>query len=86
MTDRLAAAVAELVAALREDVLSEPAVPGPDRLLSVDAASLTLGIGRTMLLGEISAGRLRSMKVGRRRLVPSAAIAEYIAASGVTPR
>ncbi|MBA2757371.1 MAG: helix-turn-helix domain-containing protein [Chloroflexi bacterium] len=50
----------------------------PDRLLSIDEAAKALGIGRSALYGEMGALRLRSIKVGRRRLVPSAAIAEYI--------
>jgi hypothetical protein len=37
-----------------------------------------LGIGRSRLYDEIAAARVRSVKVGRRRLVPSGAIAEYI--------
>ncbi len=34
------------------------------------------------LYGELAAGRLRSLRVGRRRLVPSGAIAEYVARDG----
>ncbi len=77
--DRLALALAELLEALRAEARAEmaPAI-GPDRLLSVDEAAATLGIGRSALYGEIGALRLRSLKVGRRRLVTSAAIAEYI--------
>ena len=41
-----------------------------------------LSIGRSALYGELAAGRLRSVKVGRRRLVPSGAIAEYVARDG----
>jgi len=52
---------------------------GPDRLLSVDEAARQLGIGRSALYGELAAGRLRSLKVGRRRLVPSGALAEFVA-------
>lgn len=81
MTDRIEAAVAELAAAIRADVLAElaPVANAPERLLSIDEASATLGLGRSLLYGEIQAGRLRSLTVGRRRLVPAAAIAEYIA-------
>lgn len=82
MSDRLSAALAELAAAIREEVRAEatPAA-GPDRLLSVDEAAAMLGIGRTALYGELQAGRCRSVKVGRRRLVPSGAIGAYISAS-----
>ncbi|MEK6720536.1 MAG: excisionase family DNA-binding protein [Chloroflexota bacterium] len=80
MSDRLAAALAELVDALRADVIAElaPIAKAPDRLLSVDEAANALGIGRTAVYGEIQADRLRSIKVGRRRLVPATAIATYI--------
>lgn len=78
MSDRLAAAIAELVAALREDIAAETKPTGREieRLLSVDQAARALGIGRTVLYSEIGAGRVRSVKLGRRRLVPSSAIAE----------
>jgi excisionase family DNA binding protein len=81
MTDRLAHAVSELVEALREELRTEAEV-GPralDRLLSIDEAATTLGIGRTATYGELQAGRLRSVKVGRRRLVPASAVSQYIA-------
>lgn len=79
MNDRLAAAVAELVAALREELAPEPTVTLPDRLLDVRTAAAALGIGRSRLYSELMAGRIRSVKSGRRRLVPSSAIADYIA-------
>ena len=79
MSDRLASAVAELVAALREELRSDAAGPnGPDRLLSVDEAAVVLGIGRSRLYQELGAGRLPSRKVGRRRLVPSSVLTDYI--------
>lgn len=82
MTDRLDAAIRELVEALRDELRAEleaePA-PGPDRLLSIDQACAALGLGRSRTYQEISSGRLPSIRVGRRRLVPAAAIARYIA-------
>jgi excisionase family DNA binding protein len=80
MSDRLGIAIAELVDAIRAEVLATSAPAAPDRLLAVGEAASTLGIGRSVLYGEIQAGRLRSVTVGRRRLVPAAAIAEYIRA------
>ncbi|MDP8905439.1 MAG: helix-turn-helix domain-containing protein [Chloroflexota bacterium] len=74
MSDRLAAAVAELVDALRDEL--RPAPYAPDRLLSVDEAAAAAGVGRSLLYDLIARGRLRSVKAGRRRLVPSSAIAE----------
>ena len=81
MTDRLTLALAELVEALREELRAEAAASprAPDRLLSVDEAATMLGLGRSALYGELQGGHLRSIKVGRRRLVPAAAIADYIA-------
>ncbi len=77
--DRLALALAELVDALRAEARAEMAPDnGPDKLLSINAAAEALGIGRSALYAELQSGRLRSLKIGRRRLVTSAAIAEYI--------
>jgi len=78
MNDRLATAVTELVAALRDEIATErrPSEREPDRLLSIEQAARALGVGRTALYSEIGAGRIRSVKVGRRRLVPSSAIRE----------
>ena len=78
MSDRLVTAVTELVAALRDEIATErrPSEREPERLLSIEQAARALGIGRTALYSEIGAGRIRSVKVGRRRLVPSSAISE----------
>jgi excisionase family DNA binding protein len=85
MSDRLASAVAELVDALREELAADARATGPgqpDRLLSINDACAQLSIKRSALYGELGAGRLRSVKVGRRRLVPSGAVAAYIAERG----
>lgn len=81
MTDRLALAVTELIEAIRETVRAEAdAAPrAPDRLLDVDEAAAALGIGRSLVYQEIAVGNLRSLKVGRRRLIAAEAIADYIA-------
>lgn len=79
-------AVDELVAALLAAVIEAASVSGgPDRLLDIESASAMLGIGRSRLYSEIGAGRLRSIKVGRRRLVPTGAIADFIASSDTGP-
>ncbi len=87
MTTDHEAAVSEAVAQLAAALLAaaragEPDPAGPDRLLSVDEAARHLSIGRSALYAEMAAGRLRSLKIGRRRLVPSGAIAEYVARDG----
>jgi excisionase family DNA binding protein len=48
------------------------------RLLRVEEAALLLGIGRSLAYQLIRTGRLRSIKIGSRRLVPIAAIDEAI--------
>lgn len=81
MTDRLVAALAELVEALRAEVRAEAeaGARAPDRLLDVESAAGALSIGRSALYSLIGSGELRSIRVGRRRLIPAASIAEYIA-------
>ena len=74
---RIRQAVAELADAIIAALDEEPS-SAPDRLLSVDEAAAILGLGRSLLYSEIAAGRVLSVKVGRRRLIPAAAIAEYI--------
>ncbi|WP_330186475.1 helix-turn-helix domain-containing protein [Dactylosporangium sp. AC04546] len=49
------------------------------RLLRVDEAARELGIGRSLAYQLIRTGRLRSIKIGSRRLVPRSAIDEAIA-------
>lgn len=76
MSDRLERALLELAAAIRDE-LREAAQPAPDRLCSIPEAAEALGIGRTLAYRELDAGRLRSVKVGRRRLVPASAVTAY---------
>ncbi|KGF15156.1 helix-turn-helix domain-containing protein [Corynebacterium freneyi] len=49
------------------------------KLYPIPAVMDETGLGRTTVFGLISSGELRSVKVGRRRLVPAAALDEYIA-------
>lgn len=78
MNERLASALRELAAAL-EELEAEPAPrqDEPEQLYSVDEAARILGVGRSSVYAEIGAGRLRSLTVGRRRLIPASALAEY---------
>lgn len=48
------------------------------RLWPVEAVMQRLAIGRSMVFDLIRSGELRSVKVGRRRLVSETAINEYI--------
>ena len=48
-------------------------------LTSVNGACKTLSLGRTSLYGLINAGRLETVKLGRRTLVKNASIKALIA-------
>lgn len=50
----------------------------PVVLLSVDEASRALRLSRSMIYELIRSGRLRTVKQGRRRLVPVVALTEYV--------
>jgi excisionase family DNA binding protein len=52
------------------------------RLLSIKLAAYELGVGRTALYVLIAAGKIKTVKIGRRRFVPSEAIDEFIAGLG----
>jgi excisionase family DNA binding protein len=57
-----------------------PTSPLAPRVLRVEEAARALGIGRSLAYDLIRSGRLRSFKVGSRRLIPASAIDEAIAA------
>ena len=48
-------------------------------LYRVGEAMALLSLSRSVLYEELRCGRLRSVHVGRTRLVPASAIAEYVA-------
>ena len=74
--EQLAAA---LLDALREE--SRPDPTAPERLYDLrQAGQLLGGLSRSALYeGPIAHGELRTVKAGRRRLVSTSAIADYIA-------
>lgn len=49
------------------------------RLLSIKQATFELGISRTSAYEMIAAGKLKTVKIGRRRLVAREAIDEFVA-------
>jgi excisionase family DNA binding protein len=51
----------------------------PQYLLDVPAAARSLGVGRTTVFQLIRDGRLESVLIGRRRLIPIASIEAYVA-------
>lgn len=84
MSDRLEAAIRELVAAIREEIRQEAETkPRPSALLSVADAAAQLSIGRSLAYDAIQRGHLRTVKVGRRRLVPEDALADFVRLAGI---
>jgi excisionase family DNA binding protein len=64
---------------LSEDTLSPKVEQAVDRLAySVPEALHALGIGRTAFYAAVDAGTIRTVKVGRRRLVPRSALLELL--------
>ena len=49
------------------------------RLHNIEGVMERLGVGRSTIFDLISSGELRSVKVGRRRLVSEAALTDFIA-------
>jgi excisionase family DNA binding protein len=60
--------------------LDRPSVPAV--LYRVDEAAQALRLSRSLVYELIRSGQLRSVKAGRRRLVPVEALAEYVATLG----
>jgi excisionase family DNA binding protein len=55
-----------------------PELLDPPLAYCPEEAARKLGLSRTTTFAEIASGRLRSFKVGKRRLVPSSALGPYI--------
>ncbi|WP_369359598.1 helix-turn-helix domain-containing protein [Streptomyces sp. cg2] len=49
------------------------------RLYSIEVAAELCGVGRSTAFEEIRLGRLRTVRIGRRRLVPLKYIDDYVA-------
>lgn len=49
------------------------------KLYDINSVTEVTGLGRTTIFTLIREGKLRSVKVGRRRMVPAAALDEFIA-------
>jgi len=75
--EAIRSAVDALVAAIVAAVTPEP-VDAPERLYGIPEAAALLSCGRSLIYTEMRAGRLRALHVGRRVLIPSGAIADYI--------
>lgn len=84
MTDRLDAAISELVAALRDEMRATTA-PAAPRAFSVAETASLIGVSRSVLYKIIGAGALRTRKVGSRRLVTAVALDEFLNLEGRLP-
>jgi excisionase family DNA binding protein len=51
----------------------------PAQLLSIDEVMERLGVGRNTVFNLMGSGRLRSVKLGRRRMISEQAIRDFIA-------
>ena len=74
--DRVELAVRELVEALRAD-LAPP--PEPTTMVDLTTAAQLLSVSRTSLYHLMDSGQLDSRHIGRRRLVPRAALDRFAA-------
>jgi excisionase family DNA binding protein len=62
----------------RDEVAQRPNRPLPERvLLTAEEAAEQLGIGRTLMYKLIAQGEIESIRIGRLRRVPTAAIRDY---------
>jgi excisionase family DNA binding protein len=72
-----------MLAAVDERTPHQEELPAVDkRCLSVDETATAVGLGRTKIYELINEGKLKSVKVGRRRLVPAAAVDEFLETLG----
>jgi len=55
--------------------------PGEPVMLSVPEAAAQLGVGTTKLKQLIASGRVTSVTIGRRRLIPTASLQAFAASS-----
>ena len=53
------------------------------RAISVEAAAVQLGLGRTAAYALVKSGRLRHVRVGMRILIPVRALEEFLAGDPV---
>jgi excisionase family DNA binding protein len=62
-----------------EDEMAEHTTTGTRLLHDLDSVQETLGIGRSTAFGLIKSKQLRSIKVGRKRMVSDQSLREFIA-------
>ncbi|MBU9767120.1 helix-turn-helix domain-containing protein [Mycobacterium sp. TNTM28] len=73
------AALAATIAAVLAATQSEPApAPAPPTVLTVDEAADRLKVSRSLIYSQLRSGELRSVRLGRRRLIPAAEVDRII--------
>lgn len=78
MSDRLEAAIRELASALLDELRPDAETSGrPVELVSIEEAARRCSIGRTSMYRLVARGEVRSLKIGRRRLIAADAIAQF---------
>ncbi|MBA0049320.1 MULTISPECIES: helix-turn-helix domain-containing protein [Mycobacteriaceae] len=75
----LAAALAMFVTAIAKE--QKVPNPGPENLLTVNEAAASLRCSRAFLYARIQSGDLSAVKLGRRRLISTEALREFVARS-----
>lgn len=75
------------VLAVETSVGGAPTVPADDALLlSVVDAAKALGVSRGSLYELVNGGEIRSLQIGRRRLIPRTALVDFIEGNTRTGR
>ncbi|MEC4612862.1 helix-turn-helix domain-containing protein [Tsukamurella tyrosinosolvens] len=74
----LAAAIAALIAAVQQPSPS-PSAPGVPQMLTAAEAAEGLRVSKSTVYHLINNGALRSVKIGRRRLIPAASLQDLVA-------
>lgn len=61
-----------------EAVALRDGAPASLKNFSIEQAAALLGVGRTYLYGLISERKIKTVRLGRRRLIPGLALQEYM--------
>ncbi|WP_071288525.1 helix-turn-helix domain-containing protein [Mycolicibacterium llatzerense] len=72
-TDAVAAALAALVTALQANTATATE-PAPQQMLTVKEAAECLRCSESLIYAQLKDGRLRGVRIGRRRLIPMSEI------------